>query len=1164
MPTTDQKADLLFKKYLGKGSSGTSSLYFNEPLDGRTTIFPLQIWQEQGLIPVTAGAVSGITQQVTDLVLTQVPGQPFAFYDAQLKDAIPFNYDFNGSYVPTLKTNAGATIPFGLNDWIVDIETGMVTFYAGLPAGVSLALPPKITFWKYIGSKGFATASATASWSETASWAISASYAITSSYTLFSEQASASYSSIYSINALNATNAQQSVSASHAELSDNATTASLALQSKTASFIGSNSGPGGIAGGTASYSMRSGTSIVSDTASYAYFAQVTLGTASYALWAVSASHAVEADHAAQASTASLADYATNAGLAENSTTASYALYAEIALGTASYSLTGKHSDTASYLDMAGGTASHAALSDQAVSASHAERAEYTYGTSSYADKATFAFDAETASYAHFAQVALGTASYALSAGTASLAEVSLWANDAAHSWTASYVNLAQNARTASYVPQAITASYAHFAQVALGTASYANDADHAWTASYAWKAEESDNATQSLYATHSISSSYAQNSSTANTASFVALAKSASWAETASYAFYAIETAGTSSYAINAATASKVVLADTASVALYAKTASYAFFAVDARSSSYSAYAEETNHAASSNYSIQSAEAASAGWAVYASSSQSSSYSETASYSETSSISSYSVTSSYALTASYFDGTASGSVINIGLPTDGYYGSGSDGNIAGIAQGDKMEDALDKLDMILDKLVPAKPPALSTKAITLSSPYSARKAGTNMTYTNITDDTTPSFTMVGGAIAANAFADGNNGTLSALIDGVSVGSRALTPSDDTGTYGALQITADADYYVGQSGKAGFWYALLAQVNAQSVIDDDLPHTASLSHTLTGTSSPAFFYIDNPVIPGPFFGTAVASGLTYVSGVPAYVGGTSASAVSFSATASFGASWRFYNSTRVYGASGTGISATNCPLPSSPSAGSLISGSWSATIIGGSTSENASYTLTAYNSKGGTATLNITNTFYRLDSTLDSANRATSGVGQFPIVGYGQLFNPSTDLSSASNEELQMLNGQYRYPTGNYTSALPVAGPNYTSVPTGSYNNYRWVTFALGSVSAASNLTFTFTNSSNFSGGGTAMSNFMLQARVNGSTPTAGWVDGNLAYPGVGNPTNNGDAALVVANSTSTVKVVTFGTATKTGTVFLRIGIPNGDNKRFTNVTMTFA
>jgi hypothetical protein len=472
-----------------------------------------------------------------------------------------------------------------------------------------------------------------------------------------------------------------------------------------------------------------------------------------------------------------------------------------------------------------------------------------------------------------------------------------------------------------------------------------------------------------------------------------------------------------------------------------------------------------------------------------------------------------------------------------------------------------MEDALDKLDVILDKLVPIKPPVLSTKAVTLVSPYTARMAGTNTSFTNVTDNQTPSFTMVGGMTPSNAFADGNAGMLTALIDGVGIGSRSLTYADDTGTYGGLQITADEDYYIGQSGKQGFWNALLAQVNVQNSIDDDLPHTASLSHTLTGTCSPAYFYVDNPQTPGPLFGSNTTSGITYISGVPAFVGGVSSSAVIFSATASFGFTWRFYNNVQVFSVSGTGISTTNCPLPDMPSAGAIISGSWSSIFTAGSTSENASYTITAYNSKGGTATLPFTDTHYRIDSTLDTTNRVTSGIGQYPSTGYGSAFDASMTLSGSANEELQMLNGQYRYPSGNYTGSLPVAGPNYTTVPAGTYNNFRWVTLNLGTVSNASNLTLTFSNNSNFSGGGTPMTNFALQIRVNGSSPTVGWVDGNTAYSGVGSPTNNGDAALVVASSTSTVKLVTFGTNTKTGTVFARIGIPVGDNKRFTNITM---
>lgn len=1162
MPTTDQKSDLLFKKYLGKGSSGTSSLYFNEPFDGRSAVFPVQIWQDQSLIPLSAAPVPNVVEQVTDLVLTQVPGQPFAFYSSQLRDAIPFNYDFSGSYVPVVRKNDNSIIAFGENDWVIDIETGMLTFYAGLPSGVSEVLPPKVTFWKYIGPKGIPTGSATASWAGTASWSETASYAFTSSYTSFSELSSASYNAITSLTALSANTATTANTANTANFATSAGTASWAWQAKTASFLGSNFGGGGVANGTASHAMTSGQSKLADTASYAYFAQVTLGTASYAYVAINALDADHADYADQAGTSATASFVAQA---KTAITASHAMYAEIALGTSSYAINAGSSDTASYLNMAGGTASYALMAAWAVSSSHTERAEYTYGTSSYANRAGSSSYAESSSYALYAQIALGTSSYAINAGTASWANMATIAVNAWNAYTASYVYQAKTAISASHAEQAddaTTASYAHFAQVVLGTSSYAIGADWAITASYAHIASWAVSASHAERAEFTYgTASHAVTSRWAQTASYVPEAISSSYAETASYSHFAQVALGTSSYAINAGTASYVNLARTASIAMFAYTASYVNHAV---SSSYASQASNAELAEASIYSLSASQATFAFSTLEASSSISSSYAETASYAFTASVAERAITASYALTASYFDGTASGSAINIGLPTDGYYGSGSQGNIAALDQGDKLEDALDKLDVILDKLVPTRPPGLNTKTFQMASSYAARKAGTNTNFTNVTDIQTPSFTMVGGETGSNAFSNGDSGTLTALIDGGSIGTRVLTSGDDTGTYGGLQIVADADYYVGQSGKQGFWNALLARINVQSAIDDDLPHTASMSHTLTGAATAAYFYVDNPQTPGPLFGDVVASGLTYVSGVPAFVGGVSGSAITFTATASFGFTWRFYNNTRVFAGSGTGITSTNCPLPNAPLAGSVLSGSWSAAVSAGSTSENAAYTITAYNSKGGTAALSLSNTHYRLDSTLDTANRVTSGVGQYPSSGYGMTFDASATLSGSGNEELQMLNGQYRYPTGNYTGSLPVAGPNYSAVPTGTYSNMRWVTLNLGSVSAASNLTLTFTNSSNFSGGGTPMTNFALYVRVNGASPTVGWVDGNVAYPGVGSPTNNGDAALVVASSTSTVKLVTFGTNTKTGTVYVRVGIPSGDNKRFTNITMTAA
>jgi hypothetical protein len=156
MPTTEQKTDLLFKKYLGKGSSA-AGYYFNEQVNARVAVYPTQIWTDYASIPNTATIIPGVVSQVVDLVLNQVPGASNinAYYHANLKDAIPFNFDPLGSYAPVLKKSDGSVIATTDNsDWLVDTEAGMVTFYGGRPSGVSESLLPKITFWRYVGSKG--------------------------------------------------------------------------------------------------------------------------------------------------------------------------------------------------------------------------------------------------------------------------------------------------------------------------------------------------------------------------------------------------------------------------------------------------------------------------------------------------------------------------------------------------------------------------------------------------------------------------------------------------------------------------------------------------------------------------------------------------------------------------------------------------------------------------------------------------------------------------------------------------------------------------------------------------------------------------------------------------------------------------------------------------
>jgi hypothetical protein len=162
----------------------------------------------------------------------------------------------------------------------------------------------------------------------------------------------------------------------------------------------------------------------------------------------------------------------------------------------------------------------------------------------------------------------------------------------------------------------------------------------------------------------------------------------------------------------------------------------------------------------------------------------------------------------------------------------------------------------------------------------------------------------------------------------------------------------------------------------------------------------------------------------------------------------------------------------------------------------------------------------------------------------------PAAGYGAAYDSSELLTA--NSELQMeVDGIFKYPPAtNYATSNP-AGPNYSAIGTID----RYVTFSLGAFNGTSR-TVNINGGVNF--GATALiTGLKMWAKVEGAT---GWVDLNAAYPGVGNPFGNGDAALVVASSTPTVRALTFGSVVRTGTLYIRIALPNGSTKTLTGVS----
>ena len=486
---------------------------------------------------------------------------------------------------------------------------------------------------------------------------------------------------------------------------------------------------------------------------------------------------------------------------------------------------------------------------------------------------------------------------------------------------------------------------------------------------------------------------------------------------------------------------------------------------------------------------------------------------------------------------------------NIGLPTDGVYG-GPNGAIAGVTVGDRHEDAFDKIETILGLLAPSKPLNLSNAVFSFSgTSYSAYMQGTASSFS-------PIFNSQRVSGFSTGFYNGAAGALSGYINGLLTGAAGLTTGIDTGNYTGLHITADFDYWSGVAGKAGFWYALSANVYPTGNLNTGI-FTMQMVDSTTGPTATITGYCDAPQTTSANW---IASGtgncaFRYVDGIISFTNGDQV--------------WVKTNINNAVGAFYSNpmgqltcpqLSTVNLIPTGTPISGTVMVLSGTQTVNNTTYVAGATITIATYNSASQTSSSG-TVTNFRIDTNSNQqAQRRFAGTGQFPLSGYDISYDNTVSLST--NEELQMVNSAIQYPPKvNYGTYIP-SGANYTNIPSGTYSSgYRWAFFDFGNLSNNSNVQVTFNGATNF-GATTLTPGIALYVKVSGGTN--GWVDGNAAYPAVGNPTNNGDPALVIASSNATVKYITFGTALMSGPVYVRIGLPSGSTKTFTSVSLVGA
>lgn len=440
-------------------------------------------------------------------------------------------------------------------------------------------------------------------------------------------------------------------------------------------------------------------------------------------------------------------------------------------------------------------------------------------------------------------------------------------------------------------------------------------------------------------------------------------------------------------------------------------------------------------------------------------------------------------------------------------------------------------------------------------------------------------------------------------------------------SPDVGTFGnCLNISFDGDPYNAPPNQ-GFWTSLKAQMSGtQSFVSgteyDGQEHIYQMSHQTTG-STPIFRFIcdngnatpPNSLSGSPFFVVLTQSSTRWTSGIPSLsVGDWISASYSINNTIS-GGSYplisRFYNSTRITKfnmAASASVNRNDLDSNGIPIMGgtnsipyayqptwningltvSVTSGMF--TDLGSGFPNGAIFSFNTFNPAGTTNTVTTTYTISSngapagknvfIDTVSSESLRVRSGEGQFPSFGNNQTqYSESyTNYSTMSiygtirdvANEMMLYGSRFQYPQYNFSNNWPVAGVDYTTLDT-SYNylSYRWTAFNVGTITSATSFIINIIGSSGITATGTnpITSGMLLYVTiVNGGSQVIGWIDGNKAYSS-GNPSNNDDAAVDLANSTATSRRITLGSISRTGTVYVRIGF-NSTGKSFTNITKT--
>ncbi|UTC29861.1 hypothetical protein BAJUN_02310 [Bajunvirus bajun] len=475
-----------------------------------------------------------------------------------------------------------------------------------------------------------------------------------------------------------------------------------------------------------------------------------------------------------------------------------------------------------------------------------------------------------------------------------------------------------------------------------------------------------------------------------------------------------------------------------------------------------------------------------------------------------------------------------------------------------------VSEAVDRMNEVLGKLVPTAPTDFPGAALSVangagSSPRLATGVTANTANTLAAGDAVTRITAAG--VTSNVFGDvgpGETGTVTALINGVPVGSRVLTGTADGGTYGGLLIADQKDFPV---ATPGFWKSI--DISLSLAAASIGINKARITHSAAGQTNEVFFVRDaltaTPAISAGTVVEAAAGTLAYSSSVPHYGDGASLT-VALSMTNLAGET--YYGGADPLILSGTNgiISADTLAYADLGITTPIARQTTTATAItpvtvaidGANVHNTGVIQAVAKNVNGGSAatTVQAKNINVKRGSAgarLDEMAVTVSGLGSAPNAnpavrkGHGGTDTPAgaaspwNSSSAITVNDATVVGGVLKHDVTDYSGYLP-AGPNLSAGRSGA--QYVEFSFNRSALSA-----FKIAIAGTYAGVWVRLPGVSDNAGISPNAPN-GWWNAFKPYDGAGVPGETGDndagcALGSVMNGVGGTFQITFGTQSST-------------------------